>query len=288
MPEYTPGDSSGYYIWRDAGIDQWHIRMSDPRLLKYGGIVTASNIFSDVVSIDTEPPPPLGMIYLWRNEGDGTFIEVSDEAGVAIPGNYRGGNWVDFDNDGWLDLYAVDKGNVANGNGPNHLFHNKGDGTFKDVAEQVGVTGTTEGGVNVSAWADIDRDGFLDLFTQNGGFGGIWPFDEGPNQLFYNQRNANHWLRIMLVGRLSNRSGLGAIVHLDAGNQTQVQVNDDGVDSYSQNADPLHFGLGEQTMADSIVIEWPSGIRQVLTNIPADQQLIVTEPFIMSLPLILK
>ncbi|MFB0534649.1 MAG: CRTAC1 family protein [Anaerolineae bacterium] len=287
-PVYTPGVSSGYYIWRDDGTDLWHVRMSHPVYFKYGGIVTASSPFSSFVPINLEPPPPLGEAMLWHNKGDGTFSEVSAEAGVDVPGNYRAANWVDSDNDGWLDLFVADKGNLAIGNPPNHLFRNNGDGTFQDVAALVGVEGTTEGGANVSAWADFDRDGFLDLFTQNGGFAGLWPFNEGgPNQLFRNQGNANHWLQLELVGMVSNRSGLGAVVRLSAGGRTQVQTHTDGVDAYSQNGDSLHFGLGGSTVVDSIVIDWPSGIHQVLTDVPVDQQLTVIEPpYMIFLPLI--
>ncbi len=289
-PVYTPGVDSGYYIWRDEGTDLWHVRMSDPVYFKYGGIITASSPFTSSVAIDMEPAPPLGEAMLWRNEGDGTFTEVSAQAGVDVRGNYRSANWVDFDNDGWLDLYVTDKGNLAIGNGPNHLFCNNGDGTFQDVAEQVGLEGVTEGSTNVSAWADFDQDGFLDLFTQNGGFWGVWPFNYGgPNRLYRNQGNTNHWLQLDLVGKVSNRSGLGAIVRVTAGGRTQVQTHTDGVDAHSQNGDSLHFGLGESTMVDSIAIEWPSGIHQFLTNVPADQRLtIVEQVYDVYLPLILK
>ncbi|NIO00280.1 MAG: CRTAC1 family protein, partial [Anaerolineae bacterium] len=77
--------------------------------------------------------------------GDGTFTEVSAQAGLTALGSYYTANWVDFDNDGWLDLFVADRGNLQIGNAPNHLFRNKGDGTFQDVAALVGVTGTTEG-----------------------------------------------------------------------------------------------------------------------------------------------
>jgi hypothetical protein len=190
-----------------------------------------------------------------------------------------------------LDLFVTDKGNLAIGNAPNHLFQNNGDGTFLDVTEQTGVAGTTVGSANVSTWADYDQDGFLDLFTQNGGFWGLWPFnDEEPNQFFHNQGTTNHWLQLELVGRVSNRSGLGAVVRLSAGGWTQVQVHTDGVDAHCQNGNSLHFGLGGSTVVDSIIIEWPFGIPQVLTNVPADQRLTVIEPPVLStyLPFALK
>jgi hypothetical protein len=187
---------------------------------------------------------------------------------------------VDFDNDGWLDLFVVDKGDFQTGNNPNHLFWNLGDGTFRDVAEQVGVGGTDERSCNVAAWADFDRNGFLDVFTMNGAFGGNWPFDKGPNQLFRNEGNKNHWLQVELVGSQSNRQGIGAIVRLESGGRTQVRVRTDGAVGYCQDSSTMQFGLGNSTTVDSITIEWPSRITpvQVLTNVGIDQRLTVIEP----------
>ena len=290
-PSYTPGVSSGYYIWRDAGTDLWYVRMSSPDLFKYGGVITATLPITSLVPVEMESESPsLGGTRLWRNEGNGIFTETSTQAGLDLPGNYRSANWVDFDNDGWSDLFVVDKGNMVIGNSPDRLFHNNGDGTFADVAAQVGVTGTLVGGGNVSAWADYDLDGFLDLFVQNGGFGGLWPFDTGPNQFFHNEGNANHWLDLQLVGRVSNRSGLGAVVHVTVGGRTQIMVFSDFVSAYNQNGNSLHFGLGESTQVERIIVNWPSGINQFLTNILSDQHLVIYEPstYMTLIPLIVK
>jgi hypothetical protein len=290
-PKYTPGVSLGYYIWWDKGTDLWHVRWSTPERTQFAGVVVTSEPVTSIVPVDMEPYiPPSGKARLWRNEGDGTFTEVSAEAGLTALGNYGTGNWVDFDNDGWLDLFVVHKGDFQTGNGPNRLFWNKGDGTFQDVAALVEVTGTTERSCNVSAWADFDRNGFLDLFTMNGAWGGNWPFNKGPNQLFRNEGNANHWLQLELVGNLSNRSGIGAVVKLSAGGRTQVQTRTDGVKGYCQDGGPLQFGLGDSTVVDSIIIDWPSGVHQVITNVAADQRLTVIEPMLWSiyLPIIFR
>jgi hypothetical protein len=147
----------------------------------------------------------------------------------------------------------------------------------------VGLEGTTEGGTNVSAWADYDQNGFLDLFVENGGYGGggakgKWPFDKGPQQLFRNEGNDNHWLQLELFGQISNREGLGAVVHVTAGGRTQVQTHTDGTVAKCQDGSSLHFGLGDRTVVDSIVIDWPSGTHQELTDVPADQVLTIVEP----------
>jgi hypothetical protein len=172
----------------------------------------------------------------------------------------------------------VDKGDFETGNNPNYLFRNNGDGTFTDVAGDVGVAGTMEGSCNVSIWADYDQNGFLDLFTMNGAWGFNWPFDVGPNQLLRNEGNANHWLQVRLIGRQSNRWGLGAVVSLTAGGQTQVQTRNNGVQGYCQDGGPMQFGLGDSTLVDSITIDWPSGAHQVLTDLSVDQRLTIVEP----------
>jgi hypothetical protein len=239
--------------------------------------VTATVSISDVVPFDLEPPPAPGRAMLWRNQGDGTFVEVTAEAQLDVGDDFHNPNWVDFDNDGWLDLFVVRRGNVAIGNAPDWLFRNNGDGTFTNVAGLVGVEGMNEGAGQVSAWADYDRNGFLDLFTMACGYGGAVRADCGPEELFRNEGNGNHWLHLHLVGQVSNREGFGAIVSLTAGGRTLVRVHNDGVERYTQDADRLHFGLGANTVVDSIVIDWPSGIHQVVTGIPADQQLTITE-----------
>jgi hypothetical protein len=291
IPPYTPTLTTGYYIWRDEGTDQWHVRVShrpDAGNFRHETLVTATVSISDVVPFDLEPPPPPGRALLWRNEGDGTFVEVTAEAQLDVGNDFQNPNWVDFDNDGWLDLFVIHRGNVAIGNAPNWLFHNNGDGTFDNVAALVGVEGTNEGAGQGSAWADYDRNGFLDLFTLNCGYGGPVRTDCGPEQLFRNEGNGNHWLHLHLVGRVSNREGFGAIVRLTAGGRTLVRAHNDGVERYTQDADRLHFGLGANTMVDSIVIDWPSGIHQVVTDVPADQELTVIEPHKVYLPLIRK
>ena len=96
---------------------------------------------------------------LYRNNGDGTFIEVGQEAGVADQGQAQGIAWADYDNDGDQDLF------VANRDEASRLYQNGGDGTFTDVTVHSGVTMDTAGGV---AWGDYDSDGDLDLFVTGG------------------------------------------------------------------------------------------------------------------------
>ncbi len=97
---------------------------------------------------------------LLRNNGDGTFTDVTKEAGLLEPMNSISAAWADFDNDGFLDLF------VACERQPNRLYRNRGDGTFEEVAARAGVAGAGRGGKGV-AWIDYDNDGYPDLFVNN-------------------------------------------------------------------------------------------------------------------------
>ena len=213
---------------------------------------------------------------LYRNNGDGTFTDVTDEAGLGAISNNRAAAWGDFNNDGYLDLYVVNSGSDPDGKGANYLYRNNGDGTFTDVAASVGVDDVVASRGRGAAWADYDDDGFLDLFVTNGEDG--TDFISGPQFLFHNQGNGNHWLTVKLVGTTSNRQALGAKVTIHTGQTIQYRELN-GADGHylSQGAAPLHFGLGQTTVVDTMTIKWPSGLSQTLNNVSADQDIIVTE-----------
>ncbi|HZU11689.1 MAG TPA: CRTAC1 family protein [Chloroflexota bacterium] len=97
--------------------------------------------------------------HLYRNNGDGTFTDVAHDAGVANPGRATSATFVDYDNDGRLDLY------VGVAYGPNRLYHNNGDGTFTDVTDDSGLG--DPGRTMSTVWADYDGDGYLDVFVAN-------------------------------------------------------------------------------------------------------------------------
>src|SRR5262249_14419107 len=110
---------------------------------------------------------------LLRNNGDGTFTDVTREANLLDPANSICGTWADYDNDGFLDLF------VCCETGPNRLYHNRGDGTFEEVAAHAGVLGKNKNAKG-AAWIDYDNDGFPDLFVN---YLGSTP------QLFHNNRD---------------------------------------------------------------------------------------------------
>ena len=191
---------------------------------------------------------------------------MTEESGAVNISRALAADWGDYDNDGYVDLYVVNASTAAN-----RLFRNNRDGTFTDVAASVGVT-AKEGGLGSDAtFIDYNNDGFLDLFVCNGA--GTY----GPYLLFRNNRNRNHWLKIELTGQESNRDGVGARITLTAGKLTAYRQYV-GQQFLAQNHIPVHFGLRGVTTVGSIVIEWPSGVRQELHNIPADQTIAVIEP----------
>ncbi len=217
--------------------------------------------------------PDMGYCCLYRNMG-GSFEEYTAPAGVAaVLGQYISwaGYFIDYDNDGWKDLFLV--------NGDAHhlypeediLFRNNHDGTFTDVALQSGDYFTKEEYIGRgAAFGDYDNDGDIDIYVAN---------LNGPGVLLRNDGgNRNSWLILKLVGIKSNRDAVGAWVTVRAGDLVQVgQVRAGG--GYLSSSDiRLYFGLGSHSKVDEVEIRWPSGIVQKRKNVAANQILTITEP----------
>ncbi|MBI1928754.1 VCBS repeat-containing protein [Candidatus Poribacteria bacterium] len=206
-----------------------------------------------------------GFNSLYRNNGNGTFTDVAQQAGIAqIKQISTGSYYGDYDNDGWLGLCITYSYQASL---PNLLYHNNGDGSFTNVSNEAGIGGTTTGTVS---FVDYDNDGDLDLFT--GARGG------GRVTLYRNDGAANHWLKLKLVGAESNRDAIGASVRVKAGvlSMLREMAGSSGLGP-QQDRLPLHFGLGVNTQADVVEIRWPSGTVQTFTDIPADQRLTIHE-----------
>lgn len=209
----------------------------------------------------------VGPMELLRNNGDGTFVEVAEAAGVqARTGIGWGAVFFDYDNDGWRDLYLTIADTTTHEDvAANQLFRNNTDGTFTSVACNNESTDIRmSAGV---AYADYDRDGWVDLVVGN--------MDEGY-RLYRNQAGqtaTNHWLALDLVGGGNvNRDAVGARAYLTTPDGvTQMQDIIAGSSLGAGNELALYFGLGQATTAD-LTIRWPDGTRQTFSAVAGDQR----------------
>ncbi len=217
---------------------------------------------------------------LFRPQGDG-FTDESYAAGLAQPSLPKvgwGAALRDFNNDGWLDCF------VANGHvlmkpefttpgaatrQSNQVFVNLGRGNFRDVSASSGPDFARRRMARGAAFGDVDNDGRLDVLVANN--------HDAPVLLMNRTPRAGHWLQLQLIGSRSNRSALGARVTVSLPDRTLVDEVRTSYSFASANDHRLHFGLGAATVA-RLVITWPSGQRQTLSNLSADQCITVREP----------
>jgi len=228
--------------------------------------------------------------------GTVTFEDVTLKSGVGDKLGARGCTMADFDNDGWLDIYVNNGGlsdtlvndvldlppsvqfYIAWDPAPNKLYRNRGDGTFEDVTEGSGAEGMGIGsGVG---WADVNDDGFPDLFVANRTYynQGRQVGEPGQNRLYVNRGTQNGWIRVLLQGSASNRDGYGARVKVVAGDLVQTREHT-SAHGYNSGNDPrLLFGLGNRPGVDRIEVTWPGGATQVLPGAPSGTTLRIVEP----------
>jgi tetratricopeptide (TPR) repeat protein len=211
---------------------------------------------------------------LFRNNKNGTFTDVTYEAGLFLPVGVMGAGVADLDNDGYIDLFLGVGDPQLSRLEPNRFFRNNGDGTFTDLTDHVGFHRPGNKGHGVS-FVDIDHDGDLDVYAQ---LGGHYPGDFAYNAFYKNLKgNLNHWLQIDLTGVKSNRNAIGAQITVKAANLTVYREvkGSEGFGATSQLRQ--HFGLGPHTRIDSLEIRWPSGLTQNFQNLDANQILQITE-----------
>src|SRR5579859_547387 len=218
---------------------------------------------------------------LYRNNGDGTVNYESYPSGIGLMTMKHSGwgvRFLDYDNDGWKDLLITQGHDLdtiqltfpdLRYKEPMLLARNTGKG-FVDVSAQAGDIFQTAWVGRGLAIGDIDNDGRLDAVVTT---------NDGSLHVLHNvTKNQNHWLTLELVGHRSNRDAIGAEVTLVTAKGSQwATVTTAG--SYLSSSDKrVHFGLGSESTARTIEIRWPSGIRQTLQDIHADQILKIEEP----------
>ena len=214
---------------------------------------------------------------LYRNNGDGTFTDVSYKARLGEESYLFlgfGTGFFDADNDGHLDIFVANghifpnverTTDVISYRQPNQLFLNRGDSTFAEVRLE-GQHAVSRG----TLFGDYDNDGDIDvLVTQL----------NDKVTLLQNESGTHHnWFRLKLIGSRSNRDGIGARVTLTLGDESQTREVHVGYSYLSSNDPRLLFGLGQRTLVNRLRVRWQSGAVQILEDLSANQEFVVTEP----------
>lgn len=201
---------------------------------------------------------------LYRNNGNGSFSKVA-APGIATDNKIsKGSGWADYDNDGDLDLFVVNRNS-------NLFYTNDGAGNFSKTEMNEFIY--HGGNALAVAWGDGENNGSLDLI--------IASYDQ-QSLLYNNMVKKNNWFKVRCAGnRTSNRSALGAKIKIvtTVNNQKYSQIRHIAASSghAAQNSLTQHFGIGAATRVDSIIINWPSGKKQILLNKEANQRITVLE-----------
>ncbi len=223
-------------------------------------------------AISGVPSQERNRLALYRNNRDGTFQDVTHEAGLARTYGAMAAQFGDIDNDGWLDIYLGNGGPPMDTYEPNILLRNTGQGTFVDITASAGVGNLGKG--HGATFADYDRDGDLDLYAPIGGamFG-----DRQPNSLYRNSGTSNHWLKLRLQPGASHPHAIGTRLAFTTSEGPRHLTVAGGTGFGSMNDPVVFVGLGQATQVDRLDVVWPSGRRERVLNLAADQQLLLTE-----------
>ena len=237
---------------------------------------------------------------LHLNNGDGSFSEIGQIAGVSNTDWSWSALFADFDNDEWQDLFVSNgyKRDFTNNDFlkykadmqikamsgsrdkysdmikkipqnklHNYIFKNNGDLTFQDVCVKWGLTEQTL--TQGAAYADLDNDGDLDLIMNH--------MDEEAGLYRNNSEKISpaNYLKVRLVGDDKNKTGIGAKIKIFSNGQMQMRENFPVRGFQSSVAHAVHFGLGKTTQVDSVVVDWPLGQVQKINNVKSNQELVL-------------
>jgi hypothetical protein len=217
---------------------------------------------------------------LFHNDGRGTFVDVTLDAGISsptLPFVGFGVAFADIDNDADLDLGIVN-GHVIDNTamfraGSTHaqrklLFQNTNGRRFAEVGRQSGPGFARDDVGRALLAGDIDNDGDVDVVVTNNG---------GAAEVLRNGGTGRNSIEIRLVGSRSNRDGLGSRITVTAGGRTQVREVKSGSSYLGQNDLRVHVGLGEATRVDRIDLRWSAGTTETIPGVPANQIVTITE-----------
>jgi hypothetical protein len=203
--------------------------------------------------------------YLYRNNGDGTFTFMNTLVPSMAANQSYGSAWLDFNNDGKLDLVVATN---KTGDRHNYLYRNDGGGVFVNITTDPVVTDVLRSmGVSVS---DYDNNGYPDIYIDS------WSSTTEPG-MYRNKGGSNYWVSLKLVGTVSNKSAIGTRITLWRGGQKQIREVASTTGLYCGSSFTQTFGLGANPAIDSVVIRWPSGQVQMFCNIPVNQKTVITE-----------
>jgi hypothetical protein len=212
------------------------------------------------------------------NDGSAVFSEEAARAGVrlaSLPFTTFGAGWIDYDNDGWLDAFAVNgavthsvealsRGEKFALQQRKQLFHNLGNGRFADVSAQAGGGIQTQDVSRGAAFGDIDNDGDTDVVIGN---------DNGPVRLLINTVGSrHHWLGLRLTDSSGRRDLLGARVSVQRGDGRTLWRRARADGSYASASDPrVLVGLGDSAAANGVRVIWPDGKSEEWMSVPLDR-----------------
>jgi len=218
---------------------------------------------------------------LYRNNGDGTFSDVTFPSGIAVNSRYVGWGcgFLDYDNDGWSDLMQIN-GHVypemvghevgETYKNPRIVYRNMGNGQFKDVSSVMGPGISERFSSRGAAFGDYDNDGDIDVLVLN--------MNDLPSLLRNDGGNKQNWIKIKLTGTKCNRTAIGARVRVVTGDHVQMDEVHSGSSVMSQGDLRLHFGLGKSETVDVIEVKWPTtGKLERFTKVKANQILTIKE-----------
>ncbi len=217
---------------------------------------------------------------LYKNLGDHQFEDCTSSAGLTAATS-RNTAWgvgaYDFGNVGRKDLFTANAAILDNSMEiehrpyelPNSLFRNLGNMSFADVSASAGPSFKVAAAHRGAAFGDLNNDGKVDI---------VVTVLNGPPEILMNHTAGHeHWILLKLVGVQDNRDGLGTQVKITTAHGTQYNQATTAVGYNSSSDKRVHFGLGDDATIDSIELKWPTGVRQVLTHVQADQVLTIVE-----------
>lgn len=207
---------------------------------------------------DYEPVPDA----LFRNNGNGTFTDVSASAGITQDaGTGMGMVCLDFE----VELYS----DATSYEAQNTVQMNLGNEKFADVSDQCGDGLAPVRSSRGAGFDDLDNDGDIDIVVQNS--------RRTPNVLRNESQTSNHWIQIRLCGTKTNRDGVGAHVRVIADDLTQLDEVHSGRGYQSHHGLRLHFGLGARRQIDRVAVRWIGGREEIFTDVPSDQLVTLIE-----------